>query len=133
MTDAAKLVEQRKHTRYEVPTGSFVAIGPNNTILGQIIDISMGGVAFRYVDSRKPTDGSHLDIFLTERDFCLGKVPIKTVSDYEITNTVACKIIDGIPRCCRIMKRSSVQFGELTRHQRSQLEWFIQNHNTGVV
>ena len=133
MTDADTLAEQRKHTRYEVPTGSFVAIGPQNTILGQIIDISMGGVAFRYVDSRTPTEGSHLDMFLTERDFCLGKVPITTVSDYEIENTVSCKIIDGIPRCCRAMKRSSVQFGDLTHHQKSQLEGFIQNYNTGVA
>jgi hypothetical protein len=107
MTDADTLAEQRKHTRYEVPTGSFVAIGPQNTILGQIIDISMGGVAFRYVDSRK--------------------------YDYEIENTVSCKIVDGIPRCCRAMKRSSVQFGELTHHQKSQLESFIQNYNTGVA
>ena len=126
-----RTVERRKHKRYQVPAGSFVALGPHNTILGQIIDISMGGLAFRYMDSKKPTDGSHIDIFLIERDFCLGKVPIKSVSDYEIDNTVVCKIVDGVPPSCRAMKRSSVQFGDLTHNQVSRLEHFIQNHTTG--
>ena len=133
MTNRAELVEQRRHKRYQVPTGSFVALGPNDTILGQILDISMGGLAFRYLDSKKPTDCSYLNIFLTERDFCLGNVPIKSVSDYEIDNTVVCKIADGVPLSYRAMKRSSVQFGELTYHQRYQIEGFIQNHTTGEL
>jgi hypothetical protein len=133
MTDGAELVGRRKHTRYEVPIGSFVTLGPNDTILGQIIDISMGGLAFRYIDSKKPTDGSHLDIFLTERDFCLGKIPIKTISDYEIDNTVVCKIVDGVHSSCKAMKRGSVQFGELTHHQEFQLEHFIQNYTIGEI
>lgn len=130
MTNKAELVEQRRHKRYQVPTGLFVALGPNDTILGQILDISMGGLAFRYLDSKKPTDCSYLNIFLIEHDFCLGNVPITSVSDYEIDNTVVCKIVDGVPLSCRAMKRSSVQFGELTYHQRYQIEGFIQNHTT---
>jgi len=130
MTDTAEIVEQRRYKRYEVPTGSFVALGPQNSILGQIIDISMGGLAFRYMDSKKPIDESYLDIFLTERHFCLGKVPVKAVSDYEINNTVTCKLVDGVPYRRTAMKRSSVQFGELTHHQMSQLEHFVQNNAT---
>jgi hypothetical protein len=132
MTDRAEIVEQRRYKRYEVPTGSFVALGPQNSILGQIMDISMGGLAFRYMDSKKPIDESYLDIFLTERDFCLGKVPVKAVSDCEIDNTVACKLVEGVYRCTA-MRRSGVQFGELTHHQMSQLEHFIQNHTTSEL
>ncbi|MES0362944.1 MAG: PilZ domain-containing protein [Desulfobacteria bacterium] len=132
MTDTAEVVEQRRYKRYEVPTDSFVALGPQNSILGQIIDVSMGGLAFRFMDSKKPTDKSYLDIFLTERDFCLGKVPVKAVSDYEIDNTVTCKLVEGVYRCTA-MRRSSVQFGELTHHQMSQLEHFIQNHTTSEL
>jgi hypothetical protein len=132
MTDRAEIVEQRRYKRYEVPTGSFVALGPQNSILGQIMDISMGGLAFRYMDSKKPIDESYLDIFLTERDFCLGKVPVKAVSNYEIDNTVTCKLVEGVYRYTA-MRRSSVQFGELTHHQMSQLEHFIQNHTTSEL
>jgi hypothetical protein len=133
MTDRAEIVEQRRYGRYAVPTGSFVALDPQNSILGQIMDISMGGLAFRYMDSKQPMDESYLDIFLTERDFCLGKVPIKAVSDYEIDNTVTCKLVEGVPYRCTTMRRSSVQFGELTHHQMSQLEHFIQNHTTSEL
>ena len=133
MTDGANSAGRRKHKRYEVPIGSFVALGPNDTILGQIIDISMGGLAFRYIDSKMPTDASDLDIFLPERDFCLGKIPMKTISDYEIDNTVACKIVGGVHSSCKAMKRGSVQFGELRHHQESQLEHFIQNYTIGEV
>jgi len=44
--------EHRKYTRYHVPEGSFVTLGPSNAILGQILDISMGGLAFRYINSQ---------------------------------------------------------------------------------
>jgi c-di-GMP-binding flagellar brake protein YcgR len=97
------------------------------------MDISMGGIAFRYMDSKKPTDESRLDMFLTEGDMCLGQVPIKAVSDYEIPNTVLCKTVDEIPPSCRTMRRCGVQFGDLTQHQRSQLQHYIQNHTTGIV
>jgi hypothetical protein len=133
MIDRAEIVEQRQYKRYEVPTGSFVALGPQNSILGQIIDISMGGLAFRYMDSKKPIGESYLDIFLTERNFCLGKVPIKAVSDYEIDNTVTCKLVEGVPYRCTAMRRSGVQFGELTHNQMSQFEHFIQNHTTSEL
>jgi hypothetical protein len=133
MTERAEIAEQRRYKRYEVPTGSFVALGPQNSIQGQIIDISIGGLAFRYMDSKKPIDESYLDIFLTERDFCLGKLPITAVSDYEIDNTVTCKLVEGVPYRCTAMRRSSVQFGELTHHQMSQLEHFIQNHTTSEL
>jgi len=131
MTSQAEPAEQRQHKRYQVPVASFVAIGPHNSILGQIVDISMGGLAFRYMDSEKPTDNSYLDIFSTECDLCLRKIPFDAVSDYEIDNTVLCKVVDSVPPSFRAMKRSSVQFGELTYRQRYQLQDFIQINDRG--
>jgi hypothetical protein len=131
MIPQKEMVDQRKHKRYVVPTGSFVVLGPHGPILGQIIDISMGGVAFRYMNSRKPKDESYLDIFLTEGDLSLGRVPFKTVSDFEIPNTILYKIVDPIPIGYKAMKRVSVQFGELTPDQKSQLEELTQKHSTG--
>jgi len=128
-----EMVDHREHIRYRVPKDSFIAIGSDEPILGQIIDISMGGIAFRYMDSKKPTDESHLHIFLTEGDMSLGQVPIKAVSDHEIPNTVLYKTVDEIPPSYRTMRRCGVQFGDLTRHQASQLQHYIQNHTTGIV
>jgi hypothetical protein len=74
-----------------------------------------------------------LDIHLTEGEISLDRVPIKAVSDYEIPNTVLFKTVDEIPPSCRTMRRCGVQFGDLTQHQRSQLQQCIRNHTTGAV
>ena len=133
MSPEEEMVDHREHVRYRVPKESFVTIGTDEPIMGQIIDISMGGIAFRYMDSKKPTDESHLNMFLTEGNVCLDQVPIKAVSDHEIPNTVLCKTVDEIPPSCRTMRRCGAQFGDLTQHQMSQLQQCIQNHTTGVI
>jgi hypothetical protein len=128
-----EMVDHRAHQRYQVPTNSYISLGSDDRVLGQIIDISLGGIAFRYMGSEKLPDESHLDIVLTEGDLYLRKVPFKTVSDYEIPNTVLCKTVDPIPRSCRTMRRSGLQFGELTPEQRVQLEYYLLNYATGEV
>jgi c-di-GMP-binding flagellar brake protein YcgR len=116
-----EFVERRKHQRFQIPTGSFVALGPDDTILGRIIDISLSGVAFHYMGDTlcfRPKDESYLDIHLTEGDLSLKKVPVETVSDDEISDVVSSKLV-------------SVQFGQLTHHQISQLEHFIEDYAIG--
>jgi hypothetical protein len=129
-----EFVERRKHQRFQIPTGSFVALGPDDTILGRIIDISLSGVAFHYMGDTlcfRPKDESYLDIHLTEGDLSLKKVPVETVSDDEISDVVSSKLVDPIPVSNKGMRRCSVQFGQLTHHQISQLEHFIEDYAIG--
>jgi hypothetical protein len=125
--------EHRQHSRYQVPEGSFVTLGPSNSILGQILDISMGGLSFRYINSQpdKPAHELHVDIYLSEGDMCLGRVPIKAVSDLETPDTVTCKADGPLPVSCRAMRRCGVQFGEMTQGQISQLASCIQTQTIG--
>jgi len=127
--------EHRRHERYQVPEGSFVTLGPSNSILGQILDISMGGLAFRYMNSRSeaPRHESYLDIYLTEGDLCLAAVPVKAVSDFETYDTVTCKADGPLPVSCRGMRRCGVQFGEMTEGQMSQLASCIQSQTIGAM
>ncbi len=112
-------VERRKHKRFEVPIGAFVVLGPHSTMVGRIIDISMGGLTFRHVDKEEPSGGLHeLDVF-HENDFCLKHVPCETVSDLETYES---------PFGSFIIRESAVQFRDLTPRQMSQLEHFIHNH-----
>lgn len=117
------LDDQRKHKRFQVPRGVFVGFGPHVNKVGQIVDLSLGGLAFRYVGSGESQDGSHLDIFMADNDFYLGSVPFKTVSDFEIVQTT--------PSSPMTMRRSGVRFGKLTSEQRSELEYFLQHHTLG--
>jgi hypothetical protein len=87
----------------------------------------MGGLGFRYIDIKELPEESSLDIFMTEHDLCLDRVPFKTVTNYDIPNTVVCKIVDALPPSCKSMKRGGVQFGELTPEQAARLEYLIRD------
>ena len=84
MTVKKERVERRNHRRFRVPQSAFVTLRAHDVRVAQIIDISRGGLAFRYVG-------------------------------------------EGLT------KRNSVQFGQLTAQQISQLECFIQNHTVGEM
>ncbi len=126
MTKREKTLERRKHERFQVPRGAFVGVGPYFMKVGPITDMSIDGLAFRYIGSEEPSNRSHkLDIFLTDGDFYLGKIPFETISDSQIVNKA--------PSSSITMRRSGVQFRKLTHYQISHLESFIQNHTVGEV
>ena len=113
-----ELVEERKHNRFKVQNGGFAALHPQFTVLGQIIDISRGGLAFRYVASEARTSGSaKLSILMTDGSFCFEKVPFKTIWDSAIPYEFSFGPIT--------LRYCGVKFGELTHSQRVDLEYFI--------
>ena len=113
--------ERRKHKRFLVQDDAIAVLRPNVDKRGPIIDISRGGLAFRYITGKdSPDRSSKLDILLPDLRFYLGHMPISTVSDFEVTSELPFR---GIKR-----RRRSVQFGKLTQEQMSKLGHFIQNH-----
>lgn len=126
MADREQLVERRKHERFSAEDGALAVLRrswPHPTTLGQIIDISMGGLAFRCIADEERSDwSSELSIMLTDSSFYLPRLPIEPVSDFETAK---------MPSGCVKPGRCSVQFKELTDKQGSQLKYFIRNHTTG--
>lgn len=126
MSSKKDLAERRKYERFEVQEGAFAALKGPVSKLGQIMDISRGGLAFRYIDTGGRLDRSFdLDISLIKNDFHLKEVPCKNISDSEIISEFC---FSSIP-----MRRLGVQFTELTHNQTSQLEYFIQNHTMDEI
>lgn len=118
-----KNIERRKHQRYRVKEEALV-ISPE--IVGQITDISLGGMAFRYadkIDSSQPSE--ELDLFLSNNDFYLDSVPITTISDRTLL-TVS-------PYSPMVMRLCGVQFGQLSPSQQTQLEQFIESHTNSAA
>ncbi len=116
-----EIVERRRHNRFQVEDGAYAAIRPQYDKIGQIIDVSRGGLAFRcMVSGSHEGESSEMDIFLIGDGFYLDKVPFKTVSD------------QGMPKRLspgpQAMRRCGVQFGELTQTQALKLEEFILKH-----
>ena len=123
------MVERRKHKRFKVQGSAFVVLGappwPHSTKVGQIIDMSMHGLAFSYIaDEGQSNSSFELGIFLADNSFHLRQIPFETISDVK-TNEV--------PLSSITMRRRGVQFGELTHNQISQLEYFIRNHTISNV
>jgi hypothetical protein len=128
MANEEVIIEQRKYKRYQVKGGAFVQfIRPRYFRLGKshpikkcpIVNISMGGLAVQYIDSRMWSNKYILlSILMGKEEYIFDKVPFKTISDFKIAD---------LPNSLNIRKRC-VQFGKLSFKQKSQLEYFILKH-----
>jgi hypothetical protein len=129
MTNREERVELRKHKRFRAHENALIVFRPYSIKVGFIVDISMGGLTFRYSDvaSEEPSKESfELDIILLDTDFHLEKVPCESLRDWVIYKVhVRSRAIT--------MRQCAVRFGELTQSQILQLEHFIKNHTMGEV
>ena len=124
MVGRKRTVERRKNKRYKAVEGAYAAISPNSHKLGQIIDISMGGLAFKYIDTSNDDTSQSLDaeetIFLSSMGYYVGDLPFKTVSDYEMTNAPSFSSM-------KVRKRH-VQFTDLSFKQLFDLDYYLRNN-----
>jgi hypothetical protein len=126
MTNEKEQAERRKHTRFEVREGAFAVLRPDRNIVGEILDISKGGLSFRYITGEEQSrESSGLDILFAGGSFSLAGVPFKTVSDFLMP--------DGFFSNSTTTRRRGVQFGVLTQEQTGELKSFIGNHTRGEV
>ena len=119
-----KIAERRKFVRYRAKEGAIAAIRCTGVNVGEIIDISKGGLSFSYVNlDHDPKEPCELDIFLRDKGIFLKDVPFKTVSDFDMDN--------DLPFSSIILRRQSVRFCKLNSKQLSDLEHFISHHTSG--
>jgi hypothetical protein len=112
MTDrkTKNMTERREHPRFKAKSGTFKLEDRS----GDIIDISMGGLSFSYVDDGGWTNESFdCGMLMGEKDLCLEDIPLKIISD--------CAINSGLS----ITRRCGVKFEKLTARQLAQLEYYI--------
>ncbi len=113
-------VDNRDFTRFSAREGAFAVITAPRK-LGQILDISKGGLAFTYMGEEEgPEKDAELDIFLSGIGFKSKNIPYKTISDFEIKSKVEFSSVK--------MRRCGVKFRQLHLDQISQIENFLQNH-----
>ena len=124
MVGRKRTVERRKSKRYKAVEGAYAAISPNSHKLGQIIDVSMGGLAFKYIDTTSDDveneSVSEETIFLSSMGYYVGDLPFKTIADYEITNAPSFSSM-------KIRKRH-VQFTDLSFKQLFDLDYYLRNN-----
>ena len=126
MTIKKGFAERRKHERFKVKSGAIAMIRPLNAPVTtqkycQIINISKGGLAYRYIirngESNEPVK---LDILFIQDSIC--SVYLKDVS----SKTVWVSHIDSKTSFSRAtIKERGIQFGEMMPNQISQLDRYI--------
>jgi hypothetical protein len=118
---AEAFFERRFHQRVEAHSGAIAS--PQLEVVGQIVNISETGLAFRYVASRERSKESNvLSIELTDHTFRLDQLPFKVVWDFAMP--------DGFCIGPISLRYCGVEFGNLADDQRRALRYFIQNHTT---
>jgi len=124
MVGRKRTIERRRHKRYKAVEGAYAAISPNSHKLGQVIDISMGGLSFKYIDTTSDdTDfeqSPEESVFLSSMGYYVGDLPFQTISDYEITNAPSFSSM-------KIRKRH-VQFTDLSFKQLFDLDYYLRNN-----
>ncbi len=118
-----KKVERRQNKRFQANEGLFIVTEPYTSVHGRIIDISKGGLAFQYIESRdRPDKRFKLSIFLKKHGFLIENVNVETVSDIEITYFSQITFLS--------LRRCGVRFVGLKKKQVLQLENIIEFHTT---
>jgi hypothetical protein len=113
--------ERRKDRRYPARPGAFASVRNSSHRLGQIANISKGGLSFRYVASKDQKNGhSKMDIFLVDSDFLVRDIPVRTVSDTPVS--------EKIPFSRIAMRRRGVEFVNMTHILAEGIDWFLRHH-----
>lgn len=112
-------LEQRRDMRYLAKDRALIMVPSSAAPPCHIVDISGGGLAFRYLGAEEwGDDFSEVDIFFEDALY-LEKVPVKVVSD--------CMIKTGfVP-----VRRRGLQFLELSPSHQSKLKYYINKYTVG--
>ena len=116
--------ERRKDKRFRAGREAFAVVkGLSRELVGRIKDISLGGLAFSYIDPHAPVpESSRIDILVPEDDFYLDDLPFTRVRDVELAG-------DSSPGTIAL-RRQSLRFLRLTPAQIAQLADLIQRRSS---
>ena len=116
-------MERRKYDRYRAKDGGLVFIRSEPAVIGKIVDISMGGIAFYYDGNvNQIIDEYEIFILFADDSFFMDIDRFRTVVDFEIVD-------DTEANYCPLRKRG-VEFGKLNISQKDHLEYFLRFHTT---
>ena len=118
-------MEKRKFTRFLVQDDAFAALRGNFSKVGKIYDISLNGLAFRYLAEKMSNETfTHVDIFLSNNGFHLSDVSCTVV--YDERESISNSNVVSPYRC-------GLKFGPLNEEQQNKLDLFLNNHTTEVL
>ena len=118
-------MERRKFTRFRTQDNAFAAIRGDYTKVGKIYDISLNGLAFRYLaEEISEEEFTHVDIFLTNNGFHLSGVPC--TMEYNVKESTSTSLPISAYRC-------GLSFKPLNEEVQNKLNFFLNNYTISNV
>jgi hypothetical protein len=122
--------ERRKNARLNPKELTFIAVRPEFSRSGELLDISRGGLCFQYLRKQNPGGDMgtplKIDIFIINNGYYLPKVPCTLVYDEEGKKGSTLFSMNFEFRRC------GLQFGKLSHEQASQVELYLSHHTEGM-
>lgn len=120
MASEQPIIERRGHKRYLVRDGTYAFLRAPANKIGQIIDISLSGLAFCYFSTNGASrDADGLDL-LADDGICLEDIPYTTINDFILPTEQPFSQIT--------MRRRCVKFGSLTEKHQEHLQKIIKKY-----
>lgn len=116
--------DQRRHQRLTPAGLTFVAIRPDFSHFGKVIDISGGGLRFQFMGMPSSLTESRrmaLDLFVHGNGYYLSEVPCQLVHETEVGHVSPSAIAT---------RHFGLKFKDLTRSQAERLEYFLDHYTT---
>ena len=115
------VTERRIAKRFRAVDGALAALSPATGRVGQIQNISLNGVAFRYIADDFPEanlDGmTRLQLMFAGKGIWLDGILVKRIADVDLPTGAS---FSGIP-----LRQTSLQFIALTESQKIRLRDYI--------
>jgi hypothetical protein len=123
MLHEKKKLERRQHKRYKAQDLIIAFQHEKSAKVAQIINISRGGLAVRYVDEGEWLGNTKEVNILKEIDLLMTDVPVSVIRDFRYT--------DEEHFTLALERQSCMEFGELSPTQQDRLDYLIMKHCWG--
>ena len=121
--------DRREKIRLKPQKLTFVALRPEFSKLGKIVDISKSGLCFQYM-AKQNLDQSpqdfNIDMFVSENGYYLPGISCKMV--YDTGSSEAMTFPNGLE-----YRRCGIRFVNLTKEQADRLDLYLEEHTAGMA
>ena len=123
--------ENRKYIRFEPQDNTYAALGNHFSRVGKLTDISIGGLAFKYIENTESYEpnATVVSIFHSEDSFFLHHIGCRLIYDRPLY--VKTEISDLKQKY--MVKKCGVAFTAIEPHQTEKLNYFLNNYTRGLL
>ena len=120
--------ERRESLRLRPKAATFVALRPEFSKLGKLLDINRSGLCFQYVSKGESVEtpaALNIDMFVSNNGYYLPNIPCRMVYDEKLKREM--DFVMGLE-----YRRCGLRFDQLDKEQMDQLNLYLQEHTAGA-